>query len=96
MRLKLCILTSKVQPEMLQIPGRALALRIDVGHGKLPAKKKGCEMAFVYRAWPSTKAIPSRLHRWAIKYQVKMHSTAITISSRYGVMAFGRASGSAR
>src|SRR5215210_3681214 len=39
-------------------------------------------IAPMYNAWPSTKAMPSRLHRSASQYQVNMHSTATTRSSR--------------
>lgn len=37
--LKLCMLASKVQPTTKQVPGRAHALRIDIGHGKHPASQ---------------------------------------------------------
>jgi hypothetical protein len=38
------MLTSKVQPATQQIPRRAHALRIHVGHGKHPTTKKGCDL----------------------------------------------------
>ncbi len=41
-------------------------------------------IAFMTSAWPSTKAMPSAAHRSASQYQVNMHSTATTRSSRYG------------
>ena len=42
MRLKLCLLTSYVQPAAKEIPRRAHLLRIDVGHWKHPTSKQGC------------------------------------------------------
>jgi hypothetical protein len=39
-------------------------------------------IAFMYNAWPRTNSTPMRLHRSATQYQVKIHSTARTKSSR--------------
>src|SRR5712691_3451375 len=50
-------------------------------------------MAFMYRAWPRTKAMPSWAQRSATQYQVKMHSTATTRSSRYAAMVARKCSG---
>lgn len=49
-------------------------------------------MAFIYNAWPRTKATPSLAHKSASRYQVKIHCTPMTTSSRYGAIAL-RATG---
>jgi hypothetical protein len=50
-------------------------------------------IAFIARAWPSTKAIPSAGQRSAIQYHVNMHSTATTRPVRYGATTSKNAAG---
>src|SRR3989442_7133500 len=50
-------------------------------------------MAFIARACPSTKAMPSAAHRSASQYHVNMHSAATTRSSRYGATISRNAAG---
>jgi len=50
-------------------------------------------IAFMYSAWPRTKGMPSWAQRSATQYQVKMHSTATTTSSRYAAIVARKCSG---
>jgi len=52
-------------------------------------------MAFMSRAWPKTKGIPSCLQRSASQYQVKRPSTQTTIASRERTIAGRNGSGAA-
>src|SRR5262249_41088786 len=52
-------------------------------------------MAFMYRAWPSTKGMPWASKRSASQYQANIHSTPTTSPSRNGAMASRKAAGPA-
>src|SRR5262249_49170887 len=52
-------------------------------------------IAFIYNACPRTNGIPSRAHRSASQYQVKIHSTQTTKFARYGAMVLRNGSGPA-
>ena len=95
---QLASLADEVQTPAQQIPGRAHARRVDVGLGQHPAAQQHGDLERVDPVVLGLAAV-DRLHvervaehegdalaaqRSASQYQVKMHSTATTRSSRYG------------